>query len=157
MNNSPALTSSLGAHPASRSRERATRKDLTTQGVNSPTPLFDLLEQHDRSGLSGKMSGMFYQSTEDGISPPSSGKWMNSGMVSHGGYLTLNTSESPSDAEDCSLSDVLETGEQLEKYYLSQKACTGILRRTAKRKGQLPEYLKAAVEFTAMEGDPPPS
>jgi hypothetical protein len=57
----------------------------------------------------------------------------------------LNTSEFPSDgAVSSSLADVLETSAQ-QKYYLSQKACEGILRRASKRGKKLPEALEKAL------------
>jgi hypothetical protein len=57
----------------------------------------------------------------------------------------LNTSEFPSDgAVYSSLADVLETS-ALPKYYLSQKACEGILRRASKRGKKLPEALEKAL------------
>jgi len=65
--------------------------------------------------------------------------------------LTLSISEYPSDAAVCSLSDVLETGEIQPKYYLSQKACAGILRRAEKRGKELPALLQKALEETAAE------
>jgi hypothetical protein len=43
---------------------------------------------------------------------------------------TLNISESPRCAIACSLSDILETGNHLPAYYLSEKAIVGILRRS---------------------------
>ena len=42
--------------------------------------------------------------------------------------------------------DVLETGPIPQKYYLSQKACAGILRRAARRGKKLPELLEAALK-----------
>jgi hypothetical protein len=45
------------------------------------------------------------------------------------------------------LSDILETvGEHLRKYYLSLKACAGILRRAASRGKDLPARLAAALK-----------
>ena len=60
-------------------------------------------------------------------------------------FLTLNTGESPSVAVESTLSSIL-----LEKapktYYLSAKACEGILRRAERRGKQLPPLLKLALE-----------
>jgi hypothetical protein len=47
------------------------------------------------------------------------------------------------------LSQVLETGELPQRFYLSPKACAGILRRASKRGKDLPPMLKAALEQTA--------
>ena len=63
--------------------------------------------------------------------------------------LTLNISEWPKDAAVCSLSDIVETGVLPQRYYLSQKACAGILRRAEKRGRQLPELLRRALQQAA--------
>jgi len=68
-------------------------------------------------------------------------------------FLTLNTSEWTalpaqfrSDDGVCSLSDILETGAVPQRYFLSAKACAGILRRAAKRGKALPDQLFAALQ-----------
>jgi hypothetical protein len=80
---------------------------------------------------------------------PSSGDWGNSGMGSPTECLTLNTSAWPSDAAVCSLSDILETGALPQRFYLSPRACEGILRRAAKRGKELPLALHAALRSVA--------
>jgi hypothetical protein len=60
-------------------------------------------------------------------------------------YWTLAISEYPSDAVASSLSDILETGEVPQQYFLSSRACRGILRRAEKRGKDLPEALKSAL------------
>jgi hypothetical protein len=72
-------------------------------------------------------------------------------MGSHIGCLTLNTSEFHKDADVSLLSDVLETGYLPQKFYLSGKACAGILRRAGKRGKELPAFLQAALETTVKE------
>ena len=63
-----------------------------------------------------------------------------------GEFLTLNSSEWPSDAVVSFLSDVLETEqERLRRYSLSPKACQGILRRAERRGKPLPPMLDAAL------------
>ena len=47
------------------------------------------------------------------------------------------------------LSDVLEAGDHLARYFLSPKACAGILRRAAKRGKELPPQLRRALEAVA--------
>ena len=65
---------------------------------------------------------------------------------SHGAFSTLNISECPNDAVASSLSDVLEPLESIpQKYFLSPRACLGILRRAAKRGKRLPALLRAAL------------
>ena len=51
----------------------------------------------------------------------------------------------------CSLSDILETGDVPRRFYLSAKACKGILRRAEKRGKDLPSALRCALEVTAQE------
>lgn len=74
--------------------------------------------------------------------PSSFAGWQTGGMAFAGGYLTLSTSDWPSDAGVCSLSEVLvnendpwvrkkfqtlkEFQDWLRKYYLSALACMGI-------------------------------
>ena len=63
-------------------------------------------------------------------------------------FLTLNTSASLNDAPESTLSQIL-LAEVPEKYYLSPKACLGILRRASARGKELPEVLKKALERQA--------
>lgn len=73
--------------------------------------------------------------------------------------LTLNTREAPTirrlflkDEGVCSLSEILETGDVPQQYYLSAKACRGILRRAEKRGKELPPQLAAALQTVAESG-----
>jgi phage-related holin len=66
-------------------------------------------------------------------------------------FLTLNTSEWPKDAEECLLSDTLEIGDLPQRFYLSEKACKGILNRAEKRGKKLPSMLKEALEIVANQ------
>jgi hypothetical protein len=49
----------------------------------------------------------------------------------------------------CSLSDVLEAGSVPPRYFLSAKACAGILRRAEKREKELPTALHQALQQVA--------
>lgn len=69
----------------------------------------------------------------------------------HGGFSMLNISEWPNDAAVCSLSQILETGPIPQQYYLSAKACAGILRRAEKRGKELPTILHQALRAVAGE------
>jgi hypothetical protein len=71
-------------------------------------------------------------------------------------FLTLNTSEhaashglSHNGDAVCSLSDILETGDVPRRFFLTAKACQGILRRAEKRGKELPEALSAALKAVA--------
>ena len=78
-------------------------------------------------------------------------------MGSPTAFLTLSSSEwtatlvpSRNDASVCSLSDILQaTSDVPRRYYLSPKACAGILRRAEKRGKALPEQLVAALTAVA--------
>ena len=65
-------------------------------------------------------------------------------------FLTLNFSESPSAAAVYTLSRTLLADVQ-GKYYLSPRACRGILRRASARGKTLPEPLRIALEQQAQE------
>ena len=61
---------------------------------------------------------------------------------------TLNTSECPKDAVESSLSAILQE-DVPSKYYLTRKACLGILRRASERGKNLPEQLELALKAQA--------
>ena len=65
-----------------------------------------------------------------------------------GDALTLNTGVSPREEKESSLSQILQD-DPPDKYYLTRKACLGILRRAAERGKELPEKLKWALEMQA--------
>lgn len=68
--------------------------------------------------------------------------------VSHGGYLMRSTGVFPNAENVSILSQILQAGVP-EKYYLSPKACLGILRRASARGKELPELLRKALERQA--------
>ena len=70
-------------------------------------------------------------------------------MAFAGEFLTLSSSEWPSAADVCFLSDVLETSEVPQRYYLSPTACQGILSRAERRGKPLPSQLDAALRAQA--------
>ena len=53
--------------------------------------------------------------------------------------------------EDVSILSQILVADAPEKYYLSQKACLGILRRASARGKELPELLKRALERQAAQ------
>ncbi len=134
-----------GGPPANRSASRDFAKDLTTREETLCFPLEQWRHTSARSGSSGKTSPVFCPPTEEGTLEPFSGCWRNSGMGSPTGFWTLNTSEWPSDAAVCLLSDILETGDVPPRYSLSPKACLGILRRAEARGRELPPKLRQAL------------
>jgi hypothetical protein len=105
-------------------------KGLKTQEETSRSPSLEWLTTTARSGLSGKTSPVFCHPAEDGTLVPSLGRWQVSGMGSRTECLTLSTLECHSEGVESLLSHILQgTADVLPKYYLSQKACEGILRR----------------------------
>lgn len=86
---------------------------------------------------------------------PFSGPWPTSGFGGPGGFWMRNTSESPSDAVESSLSDVLETGPHLLRYCLSPTAAKGILRRAANRGRSIQPSLVTALEAVAARTTTP--
>ena len=71
------------------------------------------------------------------------------GFPSLGVRWTRSIGEYPKDAEESGLSQILEEDVPL-KYYLSEKACLGISRRSEKRGQPLDPRLKAALQMQAM-------
>ena len=65
-------------------------------------------------------------------------------LISLGSSTTVNISEQHSGAGACFLSAILEENAQ-DRYFLSPKACVGILRRAERRGKDLPPLLKAAL------------
>lgn len=150
--------------------------------ANSGTNIIAFLKSIDQLGLSGKTSPEFYQAvppttqatnSPDTTSPSSSpvlpdriseflkrvGATAESqtahSTTSRGGYLTLGISESPSAADACSLSDVLQPPEEvLPKYYLSVKALAGIYNRAVRRGKTLPPLLAALLGEAVQEAGP---
>ena len=119
---------------------------------------------------SGKMSPEPSQATREKTSEPSSKRSAKSKMnvcqclnlqngrvqekswetvtQSHGDSLMLNFGEYPREENVSTLSQILQDGVP-EKYYLSQKACLGILRRASVRGKKLPTVLQRALEKQA--------
>jgi hypothetical protein len=154
-------------HPVSPSATPDSELDWMTRVVNSCSPSVPLLQSIGPAGWFGRTSPAFCHQMEDETLVPSSGSWASSGMGSPTEFLTLSLCEwtatgvpSPSDGTVCSLSDVLETGDVPQRYFLSAKACAGILRRAEKRGRALPplllEALRAVARADTPDADPQP-
>lgn len=114
--------------PVARKRERTSASSSKRSAALSAVPylLFDVIPGH------GNLLGPYWAL----ISP-----W-------RGDASTLNTGVSPRDARGSSLWQILQ--EQVpRKYYLTPKACLGILRRAWERGKELPPQLKAALMMQA--------
>lgn len=137
--------------PAKRSQSQDFAKDLLTSAATSHLSLYGWLKGFAPAGWFGKMSPVSCQLSEELPFVPFSQAWQNSGMGSPTGFLTLSTSECHSDAGVCSLSDILETGDLQQRFFLSPKACAGILRRAEKRGKELPSALKLALKAVVSQ------
>ena len=150
------LMFSSAAPLANPSASLDSEKDWMTRVATSRSPILPLLTNIAPAGWFGKTCPESCPMTEDGLLAPSSGGWQNSGMGSPTEFLTLSTSEwnhtlAPSLKDDgvCSLSDILETGDVPRRYFLSARACAGILRRAVNRGKELPQQLQRALEAVA--------
>ena len=154
-------TCSLAAHRANHFPSRDCVAVLQTHAETSCLHILHSLNICGLNGLCGKTSPEFCRADEEGILEPSSGRWGNWGTGSPTECLTLNGCEhsgthapsrsaegvcSLSRGEVCSLTDVLETQPVPQRFYLSEKACSGILRRAERRGKILPEQLRRALE-----------
>src|SRR5690606_20773816 len=74
-------------------------------------------------------------------------------ITSHGAFWTLSSAEYHNDGVESSLSDVLLPAESIPpKYFLSPRACAGILRRAEKRGKELPPQLAQILRHVVMGG-----
>ena len=136
-------------HLANPSVSLASAKDSATLAAGSCLHFLRSLNVDGLDGLSGKMSPASCLLTEEGILEPSLGRWAHWGMGGRTESWTHSGSEWPSAVAVCSLSQTLETGPLPQRFYLSQKACAGILRRAAKRGKELPQLLSEALKAVA--------
>lgn len=128
-------------------------RDLGFEGQNldSFTSLCASFEDVLHEPLSSKTCTAFSLATEDETSQSYSRRWTNSGMVSHGVCLTVKTSESPSNVVESTLLPCIETGAVPDKYFLSQNAATGILRRVDRMGRNLPPSFRQSLEILAKD------
>ena len=141
--------------PVSPSASPDSERDWMTRVATSCLPTLPLLNAIGPSGWYGRTSPASYPVKEDEILPHYFEGWQNSGMGGHTECLTLSTLEWPSDAVVCSLSDTLETGDMPQRFFLSARACQGILRRAEKRGKKLPSALQRALEAHTTQPQKP--
>jgi len=147
------LTSSAVASPARTSALRDAVRALMAHARDSGTSSVASLASSFPHGCSSRTSLAFVPLGEDGTLPSSFAGWRNSGTWGPGGAWTLSTSVWPSDGSEssCSLAEILEP-DVPQKYWLSPKACQGILRRAERRGKTLPAALAAALQARGAEG-----
>ena len=106
-----------------------------------------------RDGSSWRMSPDFLRQIRDAISEQSQLHWATQGFTTlNGGCLIRSSSESPNVDVECSLSQVLQPHVD-DRYLLSEKAASGILRRSERRGKKLPEPLRQALLALATTRD----
>ena len=121
--------------PSSGKTSPASSRSQTTPSGASLEPLSATIPHSSRQGAGGQTRVWLLDLKE----------------LPRGVSLTLNISDWPNDAAVCSLSQVLETGLIPQKYFLSAKACAGILRRAEKRGKELPTALRSALTSAAAQ------
>ena len=99
------------------------------------------------SKLSAKKRPLFLSLKRDGLKPGASAEWVTADapFPSPGEYTTRSFGESPREENASRLSQILEDSAP-QKYYLSERACAGILNRAQKRGKELPHELREALE-----------
>lgn len=122
-----------------------TARDWMESGLGSGSSSTAFYVSLHQDGLLSRTSLVSLAATEDETLPPSFEGFQNSGICRAGECWTLSFSESPSAAGESLLWQVLEQ-DVAQKYYLSPRACQGILRRAEKRGRELPENLRQALE-----------
>jgi len=146
-------TSSSEALRVKPSASQDSAVDLPTLAAASRWSSSAWLKHYALGGSSGRTSPVSCLRMEDGRLEPSSGRWGNWGMGGPTESWTRSGSEWPSDAVVCSLSHVLEAMQDVpRRFYLSPKACAGILRRAEKRGKALLPMLMAALTAVASRG-----
>ena len=123
--------------------------DLQARALASFTSLRESCASFDPLSLSSRMFPDFsVQTTDETLQKSSAFSWSSAGMGLAGVCSTANISEWPRDANVCSLSEILEPHVP-RRFYLTAKACKGILRRAERRGKELPPALARALKAVA--------
>lgn len=104
-----------------------------------------------RSGSQNRKPPLFLYLKKDG--PQADASWETTGALL-GEFSMHSFGECPSVAVESHLSQILEVNPH-PKYYLSAKACQGILNRASRRGKKLPEALEAALRNQACSSQNP--
>ena len=140
--------------------------DIVTFG----SPCTDMSVAGKRAGLDGKRptKGKISGQSSKRSAPSKAGRFLflclqggdgqtrgiswETGFPLRGASSMPNFGESPSVGNASTLSQILQAGVP-ERYYLSPRACQGILRRASVRGKELPAILKRALERQAASGE----
>jgi len=173
------LTLFAAEPPVNPSRLQESEAEWMTRVATWPQSLSEFVMELERIGSCGKTFRGFSQAPrdatlqayfqggqaeeskcrkKDGETPELWNPRTTGALELPGVALTLNLSEWTglnglclSDEGVCSLSDILEVGPVPQRYYLSAKACRGILRRSERRGKSLPQSLLEALLAAASE------
>lgn len=146
---------SFSEAPVRTSQSRAVVKEWMASAATFQWLHSIFLAGLDQDGSYSKTFPASCRLTKDEDSNGSCVEWMNSGILAHGQAWTRSISEWRSGASACSLSDILETGDIPQRYFLSPKACAGIIRRAGNRGKELPTQLRRALEQVAGDSNEP--
>ena len=102
--------------------------------------------QSSKKSAKSRTRSFLFLSLENGQTQEKS--WQTTSPL-HGECSMPSIGEFPNEENVSTLSRILQAGVP-EKYYLSQRACQGILRRASARGKELPAMLKAALEKQAQ-------
>ena len=154
-----------------RSRSLESDLDWMILVATWPSSISELFAEHGPGGWSTRTSPVFFPAREETTSPlscppqadgastrPETGGETAASSPSEPARitgspiecLTLNTLEYHNDAVASSLSDILEIGDVPQRFYLTEKACQGILHRAEKQGRSLPQHLLEALEAGAL-------
>ena len=118
--------------------------------------LDDWQSRPDLTPLQQRSLELLRKRTRPATLTASSPAWQNSATGSPHAFLTLSTPVWRSGASVCSLSDILEdSGSVPQRFFLTPKACAGILRRAGRRGKELPTALRQALEQVAGDSAGP--
>lgn len=149
------LTSSVPASHAKTFPWQEKGPDSTVSAQDCFSTLRESCASFDPLGLSSRMFPDFsVQTPAETLQKSSAFSWSSAGMGFAGVCSTASFSESPNDADVCTLSDVLDAHVP-PRFYLSAKACEGVLRRAEVRGVKLSERLQQALTLTATTGRTP--
>ena len=101
-----------------------------------------ILGSSSKKSAASKIKPCLYLDLRSGLRAAVS--W-ETGTPSLGEYSTHSFGESPNAVVESHLSQILEESPH-PKYFLSERACLGVLRRAEKRGKELPKILKEALE-----------
>ena len=128
-------------------------KEMDLEGASPDCfmSLLDWLEKASPELFFSKTLRAYSAPTEEKILESCSQRWPSSGILSDGVLLTANTSECPNHGRGSTLSDVVETGEVQEKYFLSPNAAKGIIRRADRMGRNLRPHFRMSLEILAAQ------